>query len=104
MRKSKFNAKWRFMATFISVTELSQNLPNFIARVESDQEHFLIREGDKTLAELGPPPVAFTTVDLANFFHALPKLSASESTDFENDLNEIRKNASRDKGHNPWAS
>ncbi|MBN2580581.1 MAG: hypothetical protein JXB10_16470 [Pirellulales bacterium] len=92
------------MTTFISVAELAENLTDFIARVGSQHEHFLIREGDKTLAELGPAPTTFTAADLSNLFSTLPNLSASELTDLENDLQEIRKSASRDKGRNPWES
>jgi len=89
------------MATFISIAELAQNPTDFLARVESGHEQFLIREGDKTLAELGPAPVAFTAADLSNLFSTLPTLRSSELTDFENDLSEIRKSASQNKGHNP---
>jgi hypothetical protein len=92
------------MTTIISVTELAENLPDFIARVGSRREHFLIREGDKTLAELGPAPPAFSAADLSDLFSTLPKLSASELKDFEKDLAEIRNNASQDRGRNPWES
>jgi hypothetical protein len=92
------------MTTFISVAELAENLPDFIARVGLRHEHFLIREGDKTLAELGPAPSTFSATDLSNLFSILPKLSAPELKDFEKDLAEIRNNASQDRGRNPWES
>jgi hypothetical protein len=88
------------MATVITIDDLARNLPLFIARVETDQEHFLIREGDKTLAELGPAPTAFTAADLAKLFSTLPKLTDSKLTNFENDLAEFQKKQPINKGRN----
>ena len=86
----------------ISVSQLSENMNDYIHRVFCQGESFVLTDGDKAVAELRPALTGRKLGELGNILKYLPRLSPQELEDFSKELTEIRAEANREGLRDPW--
>ena len=91
-------------ATIVSVTETVRNFSDVISRVAYRRESFVLRKGNKAVAELRPVPTGCRLGDLPAILGALPRLSPEEAAAFEVDLESARQTLPPANTEDPWAS
>ena len=92
------------MTKEVSVKDMSRQFSEIMNRVTYKGEHFLLRRGNRVVAELRPAPAGGRLGDLSSLLSALPKLSHQESNAFARDLKKLKKELQRHAPKTPWVS
>ena len=92
------------MSHTLSVTEVARHFAEYINRVAYRGECFVLVRGNKPIAELRPLPAGKRLVELPALLASLPHLSATEATQFADDLTAAREALARADVHDPWRS
>jgi antitoxin (DNA-binding transcriptional repressor) of toxin-antitoxin stability system len=93
------------MATnVLSVTEAVRNFSDYISRVAYRHETFVLRKGNKDVAELRPLPAGRMLGDLPSILRSLPHLGHEDATSFAADIDRAREDLPREPLRDPWAS
>lgn len=74
------------MSHDVSITDAARHFDEYIERVVSHGERFVLLRGDKPVAELGPVIRGTPLADLPEIFRSLPHLTPEEADDFARDL------------------
>jgi prevent-host-death family protein len=92
------------MKKVITATEASRNLSDYLNRVAYGGETFVIKRGNKVVAQLIPakPPVLGN--DLPEIFANMPRLSPEEAEAFARDIEEGRDWLRKMPHEDPWES
>jgi antitoxin (DNA-binding transcriptional repressor) of toxin-antitoxin stability system len=77
-----------------SVMEVARHFADYINRVVYRGERFVLVQGNKPVAELGPLPAGKRLAELPDLLGSLPKLSEAEAEAFADDLASARERRS----------
>lgn len=88
----------------VSVTEMVRNFADYINRVFSRGERFVLIRNDKPVAELGPTPAGRRLEELPELLASLPHLPEVEAESFAGDLEAARSELSSAAVRDPWES
>jgi antitoxin (DNA-binding transcriptional repressor) of toxin-antitoxin stability system len=78
------------MSKTISFTELERNLAEYLDRVSSNGESFVVQREGQAVAELRPTPRGVRGADFIARFPGLPHLTPAEADDFARDIESAR--------------
>ncbi|MBI3328668.1 MAG: type II toxin-antitoxin system Phd/YefM family antitoxin [Nitrospinae bacterium] len=92
------------MAQTLSVTEVARHFAEYINRVVSRGECFVLVRGNKPIAELRPLPTGKRLAELPTLLASLPHLSATDAAQFADDLSAAREALARVEVQDPWRS
>jgi len=92
------------MSQTCTVAEVSRHFTEYIDRVASHGECFVLVRGNKPIAELRPMPEGKRLSELPALCASLPPLSATEAAHLSDDLVSARESLSRAEVHDPWPS
>ena len=87
-----------------TVSEVAQHFSEYIDRVAHRGERFVLMQGQKPVAELGPVVPSLKLRELPALLASLPQLSPEEAAAFESDLSEIRSELNQLPLRDPWES
>ena len=79
------------MKSEVSATEAARNLSEYLNRVAYRGERFVIRRGNRPLAELRPVTGPLSGPALLQLLECLPRLSEEELDSLESDIDEGRR-------------
>lgn len=88
----------------LTVTEVVRHFSEYISRVAYRRESFVLRKGNRPVAELRPLPSGRRLGDLPSILRSVPHLSDSEVTAFAKDVDGARANLPDRNLRDPWAS
>ncbi len=88
----------------LTVTEAVRHFSDYICRVAYRRESFVLRKGNKPMAELRPLPSICRLGDLPSILRSVPRLSSGDATTFAEDIDAARTNLPDGKLRDPWAS
>lgn len=88
----------------LTVTEAVRHFSDYISRVAYRRESFVLRKGNKSMAELRPLPSSRKLGDLPSILRSAPHLSSSDANTFAADVDAARTNLPDGKLRDPWAS
>ncbi len=88
----------------LSVTEAVRHFSDYVNRVAYRHESFVLRKGNKPMAELRPLPSGRRLGDLPSILRSVPHLSGDDVTSFAEDVDTARTLLACDKPRDPWAS
>lgn len=92
------------MSASITVTEVVRHFSDYISRVAYRNETFLLRKGNKPVAELRPVASGLRLGDLPSILQSLPRLSKGDAQAFAKDIDEARTTQAHEMMRDPWAS
>ena len=92
------------MSQTLTVTEVARHFAQYLNRVASRGECFVLVRGNKPIAELRPVPAGKRLADLPALFATLPHLSPTEAAQLADDLTAARETLARVEVHDPWRS
>ena len=93
------------MPSNATVREVAENFTEYLERVVRQGEKFVLVQGGKPVAELGPVKEAWPLVkDLPAILASLPRLAPEDLDAFEADLAEAREQLGRVPVRDPWES
>lgn len=88
----------------LTVTEAVRNFSDYVGRVAYRNEMFILRKGNKRVAELRPLPNGRRLGDLPSILRNVAHLPKTDVASFAEDV-EFARNAMANMGlRNPWAS
>lgn len=90
--------------TRLSVTEMVRGFSDYVNRVAYRRERFILLKGRKPVAELRPLASGRLLGELEEVLRSLPALSASETAEFEADIEDARARLAREEPRDPWLS
>jgi antitoxin (DNA-binding transcriptional repressor) of toxin-antitoxin stability system len=70
----------------LTVTEAVRHFSDYISRVAYRNETFVLRKGNKPVAELRPLPTGRRLGDLPALFRSVPHLAKDDAVAFEKDV------------------
>ncbi|HMP76471.1 MAG TPA: antitoxin [Kiritimatiellia bacterium] len=88
----------------LSVTEAVRNFSEYVNRVAYRHESFVLRKGNKDVAELRPVPAGRLLGDLPSILRTLPQLGHDDAEAFARDVDHAREALQRSPLGDPWAS
>ena len=88
----------------ITVTEAVRHFSDYVSRVAYRHESFVLRKGNKSVAELRPLPSGRRLGDLPSILRSVPHLPIDDVTSFAEDVDTARTRIAGDKLRDPWAS
>lgn len=91
-------------ANVLTVTEAVRHFSDYISRVSYRNESFILKKGNKSVAELRPVPVGRRLGDLPGILQAVPHLSDNDARAFASDIDSARTALSGELLRDPWAS
>ncbi len=91
-------------ANDVTVTEAVRHFSDYISRVAYRRESFVLRKGNKPMAELRPLPSSRRLGDLPSILRSVPRLSGGDATTFAEDVDAVRTSLPDGKLRDPWAS
>src|SRR5438128_1643263 len=86
----------------ISATELRRHLAEYLDRIASHGESFLIEQGERPVAELRPTPRGARGADFLARYPSLPHLAPEEADAMAQDLEEARRELAQTLASSPW--
>jgi len=92
------------MSQTLTVTEVANHFTEYVNRVASRGECFVLVRGDKPIAELRPLPEGKRLSELPALCASLPPLSDTEVVQLSDDLTVAREDIARTDVHDPWQS
>jgi hypothetical protein len=92
------------MSQTLSVHEMASHFTDYLERVSSRRESFVLMEGSLPVAELRPLPAGLPLSALPGLLASLPHLDEAEAERFGEDLEAARSELSRMEPSDPWAS
>ena len=90
------------MATHIAITKFARALADFINLVCYRKESFILLRGKRAVAEIRPVTKNMSLEDLSILLRSNRILNGDESMNFLDDVRNIKKEASKDKGKDKW--
>jgi hypothetical protein len=87
----------------LTVTELVRHFSDYISRVAYKHETFILRKGNKLMAELRPAPTGIKLGDLPGILASLPHLSAADVDTYAKDIADARASLPNNDMKDPWA-
>ncbi len=91
-------------ANVLTVTEAVRHFSEYISRVTYRRETFVLRKGNKSVAELRPLPNGRRLGDLPSILRSVPHLPSADVPVFGADIDAARKVLASDRLRDPWAS
>ena len=91
-------------ANVLTVTEAVRHFSDYIGRVAYRRESFILRKGNKSVAELRPLPASRKLGDLPSILQSLPRLASEDVATFAADVDRARANLPDGRWSDPWAS
>lgn len=91
-------------ARTLTVTEVVRHFSDYLNLVVYKRESFVLQKGRKTIAELRPLPAGRRLGDLPALLRSAPRLSESDASSFEKDINDARAELDSIPLRDPWAS
>ncbi len=88
----------------LTVTEVVRNFSDYISRVAYMHETFVLRKGNRVMAELRPMPTGLKLGNLPAIFRSVPHLSEDDAIAFADDVAAARGSLANDDLRDPWAS
>ncbi len=88
----------------LTVTEAVRHFSEYVSRVTYRHESFVLRKGNKSVAELRPLPSGRRLGDLPSILRSVPHLPIDDVTSFAEDIDMARTRLDSDKLRDPWAS
>jgi antitoxin (DNA-binding transcriptional repressor) of toxin-antitoxin stability system len=92
------------MSQTLTVTEVARHFAEYLNRVASRGECFVLVQDNKPIAELRPVPAGKRLADLPALFATLPHLSPTEAVQLADDLTAARETLARVEVRDPWRS
>ncbi len=92
------------MPQVLTVTEIARHFADYLNRVVYRGECFVLVRSNKPIAELRLLPAGKRLAELPALLASLPHLSATEATQFADDLAAAQKVLTRSEVQDPWAS
>ncbi len=90
--------------TTLTVTEAVRHFSDYLGRVAYRGESFVLRKGNRNIAELRPLPSGRRLGDLPGLLRSLPHLDVGDAEVFAGDLDRARTELDQQKQGDPWAS
>lgn len=90
--------------TTLTVTEAVRHFSDYVSRVAYRNESFILRKGDRPVAELRPVPRGRRLGDLPELLRSLPHLSPRDVAAFSKDVETARTRLASEEPRDPWAS
>ncbi len=87
----------------LTVTEAVRHFSDYVSRVAYRHESFILRKGNKSVAELRPLPSGRRLGDLPSILRAVPRLPIDDVTSFAEAVDTARTGLASDKLRDPWA-
>ncbi len=88
----------------LTVTEAVRNFSDYVSRVAYRHESFVLRKGNKPMAELRPLPSGRRLGDLPSILRSVPHLPSDDVDVFAEDIETDRTRLAGDALRDPWAS
>ena len=88
----------------LTVTEAVRHFSDYVSRVAYRHESFVLRKGNRSVAELRPLPSGRRLGDLPSILRSVPHLPIDDATSFAEDVDMARTGLAGDKLRDPWAS
>ncbi len=88
----------------LTVTEAVRHFSEYVSRVAYRHETFVLRKGNKAVAELRPVPSGRRLGDLPSILRSVPHLSRADVATFAKDVDAAREAVASDEMSDPWAS
>ena len=88
----------------LTVTEAVRHFSEYVSRVTYRHETFVLRRGNKPVAELRPLPSGRRLGDLPSILRSVPHLSAAEAVAFAKDVDAARTDLTGGELRDPWVS
>jgi antitoxin (DNA-binding transcriptional repressor) of toxin-antitoxin stability system len=89
----------------LSVTEAVRHFSDYLNRVAYRHESFVLRRGNRPIAELRPLPSGRRLGDLPAILDSLPRLTTEEAKSFAESVDQAREALPpADDGSDPWQS
>jgi len=88
----------------LTVTEAVRHFSDYISRVAYRRESFILRRGNKPIAELRPMPQGRKLGDLPAVIRSVPHLSSGDVSVFAADIDAARASLAHDTLRDPWES
>ena len=93
------------MSTHIlTVTEAVRHFSDYIGRVTYRHETFVLRKGNRAVAELRPLPSGRRLGDLPSILRSVPHLSKADVATFAKDIEDARNTLADNDLRDPWES
>ena len=90
------------MSQTLTATEMARHFAEYLNRVISRGECFVLVRGNKPIAELRPLPVGKRLAEFPTLFDSLLRLSATEAAQFADDLMAAQEALARAEVRDPW--
>ena len=87
----------------LTVTEAVRHFSDYVNRVAYRHETFVLRKGNKSVAELRPLPSGRRLGDLPSILRSVPRLSDHDADAFVKDVDTARADLGGEKMRDPWA-
>ncbi len=91
-------------ASVLTVTEVVRHFSDYISRVAYMHETFILRKGNRVMAELRPMPTGIKLGNLPAILRTLPHLSADDAGAFAEDVAAARASLANENLRDPWPS
>ncbi len=88
----------------LTVTEAVRHFSDYISRVAYRHESFVLRRGNKPIAQLRPMPQGRKLGDLPAVIRSLPHLPTGDVKAFATDIGDAHASLAHDTLREPWES